>query len=236
MIKRPPTTKKLEHQDRHPRRALRQRLGVGSGVPAGVYWAGARLLGLAATSPCAARAAPLGLSPGSGAGGRHPATGLALGRSHGRQAYGNRRPTRPAPCSAVVPAAGWAPCPGHRQLRQLRLQPRAVPGRARAPSRCPPQRRADRRRAVALRPDAVLLSPGRGGRRRRASSAPRRGVRRAGSRARRLPGPSGHRPGVRRRVVGAGADARQDLGGPTTAAACSPGCRSPRRPPGTTRW
>ena len=59
-----------------------------------------------------------------------------------------------------------------------------------------------------------------------------------GAGARRVPGPPGHRPGVRRRGGGrARADARQDVAGAaTTAPACSPGCPSRSRPPATTRW
>ena len=51
-------------------------------------------------------------------------------------------------------AAGLASAdahPGHRQLRQLHLQPRPVPRRARAPSRGRPQRSRDGRRAAAPR-------------------------------------------------------------------------------------
>ena len=127
--------------------------------------------------------------------------------------------------------------PRRRQLRQLRLQPGAVPRPARRRVRRAAQRRG-RRRTTRRGYDGVLLSPGPGTPETPASASTwsARCARR-GAAARRLPRPPGDRRRVRRDGrARARAAARQDQPGATTRARASwPGCRRRSPRPATTR-
>ncbi len=104
--------------------------------------------------------------------------------------------------------------PGDRQLRQLRLQPRAVPRRARRRAGRPSQRRPRRRRGdrPRARRRAAVARPGATGGRRHPVRGDPRICRRRRAGARRVPRSPGDRPRLRRDDrPGAGADARQDV-------------------------
>ena len=113
---------------------------------------------------------------GPGARRRHPAAGLALRRSHGATVYeepseSSSRTTRVSSAAAQAVRGDGPPSvassgdagAGAGQLRQLRVQPRAVPRRARGRADRPPQRRHRRRRGAraGARRRAHLARPGR---------------------------------------------------------------------------
>ena len=128
---------------------------------------------------------------------------------------------------------------GHRQLRLVHVQPRAVPARARRHGRRRAQRRAVRRRHRASGPrrdrDVARAADSRGGGHLR---RPRPRARRHRADARRVPRP----PGDRRRLwrhggARARGGSRQGRRRCTTAApACSAASTIPSWQPGTTRW
>ena len=196
-------TNSAEHQHRQPRRAL---LGARA-APAACS---------ATRRPTAPDAAVGGLGrrrrlvARPGAGRRHPAAGLALRGSHGasestgppafeRRTLGGRRSAASRPVAVGSVAADAGPRAG--QLRQLRVQPRPVPRRARCRAGRPPQRRhRRRRRGGASSPTACWSPRARAGPRTPASSATPSPAfaERGHAGARRVPRPPGDRPRLRR--------------------------------------
>ena len=200
-----------------------------------------RRVGLGSPGRRATRVPPVAARAGCPWG--HAAAGLALRRCHGRRVYGpdtlhRRRHSSPSTRRGWRP--GWSrdPRAGDRQLRQLRLQPGAVPRSAR---RRPGVVRNDELtvdQALDRVPDAVLLSPGPG----RPEDA---GIFAPPSRAfaeRGVPVLGvclGHQ--AIGHVFGAAWCGPELMHGKTSSVehhgmVCSPACRSRSRPPATTRW
>ena len=175
--------------------------------------------------PALRRRAPAGsaaagaASPGFGALGGHPAARLALRRCHGAARL---RPRRPNPFDRR-PSGGQAgprghPGARHRQLRLLRLQPRAVPRRAGRRAGRPPQRRArPSTRRWRSSPTPSCCRPARAARRTPASCCDAHRRRRRPAACRCSACASATRPSATSTaaqvVRGAGADARQDVAG-----------------------
>ena len=164
----------------------------------------------------------VGDSPGLVPFGRHAAAGLALRRRHGGRVVTSSRATRSTRRRSTGQAVRRAAGPRDRQLRQLRLQPRAVPrGARRRAGRAPPRRARPSTRRWRSSPTRCCSRPGPG----RPEDAgilvrrdPRlRRARRPG--ARRVPRP----PGIGQVYggddrAGAAGDARQDVARSATTA------------------
>ncbi len=129
--------------------------------------------------------------------------------------------------------------PGDRQLRQLHLQPRPVPGRAGGGDRGGPQRQGDRRRAAGARrrpPRRLARDPARrprpASRSRRSAPSPRpaRRCSASASATSRWSRPSAAAPSRASRST-----ARTPRSS-TTAGRSTPGCRARWSPAATTRW